>query len=273
MEFTYEQVFPNEDLPFKMFLFEGGNGNYFREKHWHSSVEIFAVFKGNINFYLNNRLYQLEEGQFLLVNSNEIHSIGAPFPNYTLVLQIPLETFNGYFTGKQFIRFAHRNEKYDCKVMELLEKIFATYQRKDYGYVLEVKGDYFYLLHLLVTEYRRTDVTPDMLDINHNLNRLSEITSYMKKNFREDLSLEELAETFGYAPSYLSRMFQKYAGVNYKSYLQDIRLRHAFQELLNSRHTISETALNNGFPNSRAFSREFRKKYGVLPSEYRKNEI
>ncbi len=272
MEFTYERVFPDEDLPFKMFLFEGGQGNYFREKHWHSSIEIFAVFKGNISFYLNNKLYQLLEGQFLIINSNEIHSIWAPVKNQTLVLQISLETFREYFTGEQFIQFAHSNKEYDCEVMELLERIFLVYQKKDYGYVLKVKSGYFNLLYLLVTKYRKTDVTSEMLKINSKLNRLSVITSYMKENFREDLSLSKLAETFGYAPSYLSRMFQKYAGTSYKSYLQDIRLRHAFQELLNSSHTISETALNNGFPNSKAFSREFKKKYGVLPSIYRKNE-
>lgn len=272
MEFIYERVFPNEDLPFKMFLFEGGQGNYFREKHWHSSIEIFAVFKGNINFYLNNKLYQLAEGQFLLINSNEIHSILAPVQNRTLVLQIPLEAFEEYFTGERFIQFAHSNKEYDSQVMALLEKLFCIYQQKDYGYVLNVKSGYFYLLYLLVTKYRKTDVTSEMLKINSKLNRLSVITGYMKENFKEDLSLGKLAAIFGYAPSYLSRMFQKYAGTSYKSYLQDIRLCHAYQELLNSSHTISETALNNGFPNSKAFSREFKRKYGVLPSVYRKNE-
>ena len=43
MEFQHELIIPNEGLPFKVFLFEGGNGNYVREKHWHTSIEIFAV--------------------------------------------------------------------------------------------------------------------------------------------------------------------------------------------------------------------------------------
>ena len=40
MEFQHELIIPNEGFPFKVFLFEGGNGNYVREKHWHTSVEI-----------------------------------------------------------------------------------------------------------------------------------------------------------------------------------------------------------------------------------------
>ena len=273
MEFTHELVLPNEDLPFKIFLFEGEKGNYFRKKHWHRSIEIFAVFQGKINFYLNNNLYPLNTEEFLLVNSNEIHSISAAEPNKTIVLQIPFNTFEEYFTGEQFIQFVHKNIEYDTEIMRLLKKIFATYQKKEYGYALQVKGDYFYLLYLLVTKYREKNVTSHMLKTNQRLNRLSVITNYMKENFREKLSLSELAKTFGYAPSYLSRMFQKYTGINYKTYLQNIRLEYAFQELLNSNHTISETALNNGFPNSKAFSREFQKKYGLLPSAYRKNNI
>ena len=35
MEFQHELIIPNEGFPFKVFLFEGGNGNYVREKHWH----------------------------------------------------------------------------------------------------------------------------------------------------------------------------------------------------------------------------------------------
>ena len=72
---------------------------------------------------------------------------------------------------------------------------------------------------------------------------------------------------FGYSDAYLSRMFQKYANVNFKTYLQDIRMTYAYRELLNSDKTISQIAMDNGFSSSRAFTREFQKRYGILPSE------
>ena len=52
MRYGHEIVLPNEDLPFKMFLFEGEQGNYVREKHWHGSLEIFAIFEGSLRFFL-----------------------------------------------------------------------------------------------------------------------------------------------------------------------------------------------------------------------------
>ena len=72
---------------------------------------------------------------------------------------------------------------------------------------------------------------------------------------------------FGYSEAYLSRMFRKYAKVNFKTYLQDIRMAYAYRELMNTDHTISTIALENGFCSSRGFARDFRKRYGILPSE------
>ena len=53
MEFQHELIIPNEGFPFKLFLFEGRNGNYVREKHWHTSIEIFAVMEGSLYFYID----------------------------------------------------------------------------------------------------------------------------------------------------------------------------------------------------------------------------
>ena len=76
MEFQHELIIPNEGLPFKLFLFEGYNGNYIREKHWHTSIEIFAVMDGELTFFLNQEEYPLTAGKFLIINSNEIHLNG-----------------------------------------------------------------------------------------------------------------------------------------------------------------------------------------------------
>lgn len=271
MEYNHEVILPNEDLPFKLFLFEGERGNYFRDKHWHRSIEIFAVFEGGLTFYLMETEQQLKPGDFMLVNSNEIHSVDSPLPNQTVVVQIPLQTFSGYFTGEQFIRFTHDPKLHDAQVMKLIKEMYTTYMEKKPGYEMKVKSGYYMLLYLLVTKYREMDVTQRMLKQNKKLNRLTTITNYIKENYREEISLESLAGIFGYAPAYLSRMFQKYAGINYKDYVQSVRVEYAFRELAGTDHTVSEIASNNGFPNSKAFTKAFQKKYGMLPSEYRRS--
>lgn len=270
MEYTHEIIMPNDDIPFKMFLFEGKDGNYVRQKHWHRSVEIFALFEGELEFYINEIRYPLQPGEFMLVNSNEIHSILSPKKNQTVVLQIPLATFEKYYTDERFIYFSHSSRLQDEEVMRLIREMYLAYQEKKCGYELKVQSQFYMLVYLLVTKYRKTEVNEDLIRHNKNLNKLSAITSYMKENYKKELSLESLAKIFGYSPTYLSRMFQKYAKTNYKTCLDNIRLEHAAKDLMNTEITIGEIAFNNGFANSKAFAKVFQAKYGMLPSEFRK---
>lgn len=270
MDFKHEIVMPNEDLNFRMFLFEGYGGNYKVGKHWHQSIEIFAVYEGEMDYYINDTEYHLTPGKFILLNSNEIHSINVPEENYTIVLQIPLKTFEKYFSKEQYILFSHSPREEDKTIMNLIKSIFEEYEARQMGYEFKVQSKYFRLLYELVAKYRVENVEDALLVSNKKLNRLSKVTSYIKEHHAEKISLEQIAKIFGYAPAYLSRMFQQYAKVNFKDYLREIRLESAYKEMRNSSATLSEIALNNGFPNEKAFSKAFFEKYGQLPSEYRK---
>ena len=271
MNFSHEMIMPNEDIPFKMFIFEGRNGSYVRDKHWHRSVEIFALFEGELCFFINDKEYPLTSGQFMLVNSNEVHSIQAPKPNLTLVIQIPLSTFSGYYSDDECIFFSRSSRNQDAEVMALLKDLYETYSRSALGYELKVMSQFYQLIYLLVTRYRRENLSPEWMQANRNLNRMSRITSYVKENYAQNLTLESLARTFSYSPTYISHMFQKYGQTTFKSYLQNLRLEYAYRQLANSRTPIGEIALNHGFANSKSFSHAFLKRYGILPSEFRKS--
>lgn len=273
MEFQHELIIPNEDLPFKLFLFEGGNGNYVREKHWHTSIEIFAVLEGKLSFFLNEEEYPLKTGEFLIINSNEIHSIHAPERNETVVLQIPLKQFEDYFTAQRYIRFSTKagNPGIDVHMAELIGNLYEIYSERKVGYEFRSRALYYEILYNLVSFYRVTEVREKELHYSRRLDALSKITVYMREHYAEELKLSEVASTFGYSSEYLSRMFKKYAKVNFKTYLQDIRMTYAYRELLNTDKTIGQIAVDNGFCTSRAFAKEFLKRYQILPSEARKN--
>ena len=274
MEFQHELIIPNEGLPFKIFLFEGGRGNYIREKHWHTSIEIFAVLEGELLFYINNEKYPLHAGELLIVNANEIHSVNALKENKTAVIQIPLRQFENYFTAQQFIRFEggiHREtdseNPSDRRLISLVQRLYNVYTERRNGYDFRTISLYYELLYLMVTQYRVTEVEEKELRHNRHLSSLSRITTYMREHYREDLKLSDLAETFGYSDAYLSRMFREYAKVNFKTYLQDIRMAYACRDLLNTDHTIGQIAMDNGFCSSRGFAKDFKKRYGILPSQ------
>lgn len=237
------------------------------------SIEIFAVQEGELDFILDTTHYHLGEGEFIIVNSNEVHAIHANRPNHTIVLQIPLNQFASYFTGEQFIWFSHSERTYDEQVACLIFRMYKVYRMQTDGYDFEILSMFYQLLHILVKKYRKLDVQDELLKSNQQLNRLGMITSYLKDHYMEDISLGKLAGIFGYSPSYLSKMFARYAGINYKDYLQNIRLEHAVKDLENTDKQIVDIAFDHGFANSKAFTNLFRKRYGMLTSEYRKQLV
>lgn len=270
MEFKHELVMPNEDIPFRMFLFEGANGSYSVAKHWHRSLEIFALMEGEIDFYINAEHHKLDrEHPLLLVNSNEIHSVEAPKQNRIVVLQIPADFFEKYGDGG-LVRFRQMDGQRDGQLWKLAVEMYRTYEEKPKAYELKVQSQLLLLLYLLVSECQVSRINRETVLMNRHLERLSEVANYIKHNYNQELSLETVASAFGFSPTYLSKVFQKYTSINYRTYLQNIRVEYGYKELLNTGHTISEVAYNNGFPNSKAFSKAFKDRYGVLPSIYRK---
>ena len=265
-EKTYRQeaVVPDRGLPFKLFRFEGGEGKYIREAHQHHSIEIFAVREGKADFYLSDKKCVLTAGELVIVNSNETHSIHASGRNEAMVLQIPME--------EQTLWFSREKRKEDGKLFTLLEQMYRQQFRKEYGYELLMQSVFYQLKYLLVTVYRIPEEGKEQCTEKEQTGRLDRITGYLREHYTEEISLETLAATFGYCPTYLSKMFRQYGRINYKDYLRSIRFEHALRELEETDHTISEIALKNGFPNSQAFSRLFREKYGILPTEYQRRQ-
>lgn len=268
-DFNHELVLPNEDLPFKMFQFEGKDGSYRRAGHWHRSIEIFLVMEGRLEFFFGENGRPLKAGDFVIVNSNEIHSIEAPEPNKTVVVQIPLSCFSGYLEDDGRTVFLKRGEEFDEILARLIGEMFHIYQQKQFAFELKVRSLFLELLYLMVTEFMQTEENQDTIRQKRHLEKLSGITSYMKKNYSRTITLKSVAEEFGFSPTHLSRMFKKYANVSYKTYLLNLRTEYALREMMGTTHSLNDVALNNGFPNSRAFAKAFSKRYGCLPSIYR----
>ena len=270
MDSSHEMIIPNDNLQFKLFLFEGGEGKYKRASHWHRSIEIFLVMKGEIDFYLGERHFSIGEKNFIIVNSNEVHSIDAPLPNRTLVLQIPVQTFEVYLQEQPYLSFSRRSGEQNEKLMGLVMEMYRTYENKAYAWELKVSGLFEFVKYLLLTEFKDQAQAPDIIRQKIHLEKLSEITEYMKNHYDEPLSLEKVADRFGFSPTYLSRIFKRYANISYRDYLQDLRVEYAVKEMVHTDHELGDIAVNHGFADSRAFAKAFAKRYGCLPSEYRK---
>ena len=94
-------------------------------------------------------------------------------------------------------------------------------------------------------------------------------TSYVKKNFQKDISVEDIANHTGIAREYLSRLFKKHFRVSPTTFLRQYRLKNATTLLLTTDYSISEIAEMSGFQDYNYFSNQFNKLYNISPSKYR----
>jgi xylan 1,4-beta-xylosidase len=102
------------------------------------------------------------------------------------------------------------------------------------------------------------------------VSRFDEIITYLKQNYRQNISLNSLAEHFSFSPAYLSRLFDKTIGMTFTNYLSEQRFYHAETLLASSSLSMDEIASQSGFLNTRSFVEMHKKLYKELPSETRK---
>jgi YesN/AraC family two-component response regulator len=102
-----------------------------------------------------------------------------------------------------------------------------------------------------------------------NARLLRQVQSYLEANYQTPISLESLADTLGFSPFYLSKLFKQYFGVSFIEYLTDVRVNAAKDYLTDPTKSIREIGELVGYPNSNYFVKMFKKKTGQTPTEYR----
>lgn len=128
-----------------------------------------------------------------------------------------------------------------------------------------VRGELLKLVLLI----RRTATCHELLRKENSL--INDIMHYIDSNFRQEVTLWQVAEHFSVSSSHLSRLFKKYSGLNFKQYLTQRRIAEAKRLLEDDPdRKLSAIARDVGHPDFVLFNRNFKKVTGLNPSEYRK---
>lgn len=100
-------------------------------------------------------------------------------------------------------------------------------------------------------------------------NNMQKIEEYLRKNYQEDINLQEIAERFFLNRDYISRKFKQEYNETLTDYLTKIRIEKAKALLENPSFKIYEVAYKTGYQNEKYFSKVFKKVIGQTPNEYR----
>jgi AraC-like DNA-binding protein len=111
--------------------------------------------------------------------------------------------------------------------------------------------------------------TPDVQIESADEKLLQEIVSYLEKNIANpQLSVESLTKQAGMSRTTLYSKLLQLTGESPVEYIRSFRLARAAVLMEKSDMTIAEIAYQVGFTTPNYFSRSFKSKYKMLPSEY-----
>lgn len=103
-------------------------------------------------------------------------------------------------------------------------------------------------------------------------NRIVQATKeYLETHYAEDISLEDIAEQVNISPQYFSKLIKKTTGFNFTDWLSTLRVKKAKELLTNSNLTVKEVCFLVGYKDPNYFSRIFKKRIGMTPSEFIKH--
>ncbi|HWV72708.1 MAG TPA: methylated-DNA--[protein]-cysteine S-methyltransferase [Pseudosphingobacterium sp.] len=99
--------------------------------------------------------------------------------------------------------------------------------------------------------------------------RIAAAISFVKENFKNQPNLDQVAEHVNLSPFHFQRMFQQWAGVTPKQFLQYLSVEHAKGILKNTDATLFDTAFETGLSGTGRLYDLFVKVEGMTPGEYK----
>ncbi len=245
-----------------------------QDTHFHQNLEIIYILDGGMEIRIESESYELNKGDFVLVNANKRHSCREIKPELlTACFHINFSMLSEYLETNQLLFWcntaADKNDEYD-RLRQALDRILNHFYDKDKEGALYLNGIYYETLYLLASTFMikaddsrlKDQIRPDNL-------RIMDIQNYVQLNYQKQISLNDLAKKLFLSNAYLSKYIKKNFGLSFVEYVNNIRLFHAVDELLYSEKKITRIALDNGFATTASFNKAFKEIYNVTPSVYR----
>ena len=131
------------------------------------------------------------------------------------------------------------------------------------------------LTQLLLILLREMDSPAQRLQSAHALHSENEIISraqqYVSTHIQEKLSVPVVAKNINISPSYLTALFHKHLQISPGEYIRRIKLQKSKQMIRENSMNFTEVAAALQYSTVHHFSRQFKEKFGITPTEYAKS--
>lgn len=252
-------------------------GYVMRTHHCHPYYELSYIEHGSCRFFIEDTMYDLHDGDFLLIPPQMFHYTRYLFgPCLRCGIYFRTEDLSGELPplmpdGQDFfthLRVFQAPPGVRRKLVGLIARMAAEEDDFDLRSPLLLRAQLWELL--LLCSRMCVYLTESPASIHTTDQQVLQAARFINEHFRQQITSGDIAAAAGFSPNYLSRKFREAAGIGVHDYLVFIRLRNAAFELLSTDDSVTDIALRSGFSDSNYFKDVFKKKYGMTPREYRK---
>lgn len=273
-----------DDLSFPFFTHYGTHEQDLYIHTHEDFSELVIVLNGEAEHIVNNESFEIKKGDVFVLSDDTAHGyrnvkdfrICNIMFKPEFFLSRNLDVFRSSGFQALFVLEPHLSKDYHftqhlrlnspefANVYDIVDEMVTNYGSKLEGSQTIVMSDFYRLIVCLSRYYQFEDDNENKQFIN-----LAKAISYIENNYSDDIMIYKLAELCNYSERQFVRIFKSIYDCTPTDYITNLRLKKACKLLKQKVLTITEIAISCGFSNSNYFSRIFRKKKGMSPSEYK----
>ncbi len=252
----------------------------------HNFWELVYVDKGKLIIETEDDSITLGQGQCIFHKPNEFHvhkADGTSAPNYFVLCFVCNSSHMQFFRNKRF-DLSSQMRRYISNIIKEARNVFVLPQTSSQNKELEVSPNETiggqqmirtYLEQLLISlvreQYGKTNLpTGGSETLEENL--VGQMIRKLNMYIYQRVSVEQFCKEMNYSKAYLSRIFLNECGCTIHDYITDRKVREAKKLIREHIYNFTQISDMLCFSNPFYFSRVFKKKTGMSPSEY-KNSV
>jgi len=236
---------------------------YSKESNWHDNLEIELCTKGRGSVTLDGKRLEFSKGDIAVINSNVIHYTGTGEEMEYTCLIIDTDFCKQADIDPSLIKFKEmfRDEAVKNTILEM-ETLCQS--KDELCRVAKLRMLTLALLILLKEKYVQECFAQAQNDIAHE--NVKNAIKYIRQNYMNKFSLDELCASVFTNKFVLSRQFKKVTRQSIVEYVNVYRCRQA-EMMISSGTSVGAAAMLCGFSNMSFFTKTFKKYIGKLPSQ------
>ena len=234
--------------------------------HVHDVTEIIYLTQGQVGITVSGESYSLAEGDLAMIFSSIPHSYDTVSPDaagLTLIFTADaIPDFKRILRNMRPVSPLMKAPELPEELHPVIQQLMALHPGEETP--LRLAYLHLFLAHLFL----KAPLQP--MDQNQPVGVTSQALNYVSSHFTEPISLESTARALGVSRIHLSHIFSQQLKINFRQYVNSLRIDMACALLRNPENSVSQVAWQCGYGNLRTFHRAFLTQMGTPPNQWRR---